>query len=106
MMKDIPYNINIMDERGIIIGSGERERIGTVHQGAYTQKIKKEAAQYHIDLTSTVYVRHLPAGPAHLAKLSNLFIQYPSFHMEEDSYLILIHCFRVISRVFTSLAAR
>lgn len=34
MMKDIPYNINIMNERGIIIGSGESERIGTIHQGA------------------------------------------------------------------------
>ncbi|QYK70111.1 sugar diacid recognition domain-containing protein [Paenibacillus sp. S02] len=183
MMKDIPYNINIMNERGIIIGSGESERIGTIHQGAvqaletgkmievwqdghyekkgtnepivihhelvgvigisgnpdevrpfcnivkttvsllieqrislehlaheanrkksvlemllnhqgaYTQKIKKEAAQYHIDLllkTSAVYVKYLPADPAHLAELSNIFMQHPSFRMEEDCYLILI----------------
>ncbi|ADO59291.1 MULTISPECIES: sugar diacid recognition domain-containing protein [Paenibacillus] len=183
MMKDIPYNINIMNERGIIIGSGESERIGTIHQGAvqaletekmievwqdghyekkgtnepivihhelvgvigisgnpdevrpfcnivkttvsllieqrislehlaheanrkksvlemllnhqgaYTQKIKKEAAQYHIDLllkTSAVYVKHLPSDPAHLAELSNILMQHPSFRMEEDSYLILI----------------
>lgn len=34
MMKDIPYNINIMDKRGIIIGSGNKERIGTLHHGA------------------------------------------------------------------------
>lgn len=34
MMKDIPYNINIMDEQGIIIGSGQTERIGIVHAGA------------------------------------------------------------------------
>lgn len=34
MMMDIPYNINIMNEKGIIIGSGTRERVGTVHQGA------------------------------------------------------------------------
>ncbi|SDT23981.1 carbohydrate diacid regulator [Paenibacillaceae bacterium GAS479] len=34
MMKDIPYNINIMNERGIIIGSGNATRIGTVHKGA------------------------------------------------------------------------
>ncbi|CAI6080200.1 Carbohydrate diacid regulator [Paenibacillus sp. JJ-100] len=34
MMQDIPYNINIMNEQGIIIGSGQRERVGTVHQGA------------------------------------------------------------------------
>lgn len=34
MMADIPYNINIMNEQGIIIGSGERQRVGTIHQGA------------------------------------------------------------------------
>lgn len=34
MMQDIPYNINIMNEHGVIIGSGIKERIGTVHQGA------------------------------------------------------------------------
>ncbi|MBW4081541.1 sugar diacid recognition domain-containing protein [Paenibacillus sp. S150] len=34
MMTDIPYNINIMNADGIIIGSGRRERVGTVHQGA------------------------------------------------------------------------
>lgn len=34
MMTDIPYNINIMNHEGIIIGSGTRERVGTVHQGA------------------------------------------------------------------------
>lgn len=34
MMQDIPYNINIMNEHGIIIGSGQKERVGTVHQGA------------------------------------------------------------------------
>lgn len=34
MMKDIPFNINIMDKTGVIIGSGNKERIGTVHQGA------------------------------------------------------------------------
>lgn len=34
MMKDIPYNINIMDQTGIIIGSGNKERVGTLHHGA------------------------------------------------------------------------
>lgn len=34
MMQDIPYNINIMNGEGIIVGSGTRERVGTVHQGA------------------------------------------------------------------------
>ncbi|GFN33991.1 CdaR family transcriptional regulator [Paenibacillus xylaniclasticus] len=34
MMKDIPYNINIMNHSGVIIGSGDPSRIGTTHQGA------------------------------------------------------------------------
>lgn len=34
MMEDIPYNINIMNEQGVIVGSGKRERVGTVHPGA------------------------------------------------------------------------
>ncbi|MBP3040481.1 helix-turn-helix domain-containing protein [Bacillaceae bacterium Marseille-Q3522] len=34
MMKDIPYNINIMNEHGVIIGSGNKKRVGTVHDGA------------------------------------------------------------------------
>lgn len=34
MMKDIPYTINIMDKTGAIIGSGNKERIGTLHHGA------------------------------------------------------------------------
>ncbi|WNS44183.1 sugar diacid recognition domain-containing protein [Paenibacillus sp. MMS20-IR301] len=34
MMMDIPYNINIMNDQGIIIGSGKKERVGTVHKAA------------------------------------------------------------------------
>jgi carbohydrate diacid regulator len=34
MMQDIPYSINIMDEKGIIIGSGNKSRVGTLHKGA------------------------------------------------------------------------
>ncbi|MEO3946411.1 sugar diacid recognition domain-containing protein [Gorillibacterium sp. CAU 1737] len=34
MMKVIPFNINVMDERGVIIGSGDSGRIGTLHRGA------------------------------------------------------------------------
>ena len=36
VMMVIPYNVNIMDEVGMIIGSGNAERIGTYHQGAIT----------------------------------------------------------------------
>ncbi|MEH7075918.1 CdaR family transcriptional regulator [Neobacillus drentensis] len=34
VMKVIPYNVNIMDEVGLIIGSGDPNRIGTYHHGA------------------------------------------------------------------------
>ncbi|MFP7298448.1 CdaR family transcriptional regulator [Neobacillus niacini] len=34
VMMVIPYNVNIMDETGMIIGSGDADRMGTYHQGA------------------------------------------------------------------------
>jgi len=34
LMADIPYNINIMNERGYIIASGKNHRIGQRHRGA------------------------------------------------------------------------
>jgi carbohydrate diacid regulator len=34
VMKVIPYNVNIMNEVGLIIGSGDPARIGSYHQGA------------------------------------------------------------------------
>ena len=33
-MKIIPFNVNVMDYRGIILGSGKPARIGTLHAGA------------------------------------------------------------------------
>lgn len=34
MMKQIPYNINMMNEDGVIIASGDKSRIGQAHLGA------------------------------------------------------------------------
>lgn len=34
MMDIIPYNVNIMDKSGVIIGSGDESRIGQIHLGA------------------------------------------------------------------------
>ncbi len=34
IMQEIPYNVNIMNEKGVIIGSGQKERIGALHNGA------------------------------------------------------------------------
>lgn len=33
-MNVVNYNINIMNENGVIIASGDKERIGTIHEGA------------------------------------------------------------------------
>ena len=33
-MAILPYNVNVMDSQGLILGSGERERINTRHEGA------------------------------------------------------------------------
>lgn len=42
IMKVIPYNVNIMDENGMIIGSGDPTRINTFHEGAYEAINKRE----------------------------------------------------------------
>lgn len=34
-MRIIPFNVNVMDGRGIILGSGETSRIGELHSGAF-----------------------------------------------------------------------
>ncbi|ASA23330.1 CdaR family transcriptional regulator [Paenibacillus donghaensis] len=49
MMKDIPYNINIMDQTGIIIGSGNQERIGTLHHGAVKAIKQKKIVEINND---------------------------------------------------------
>lgn len=42
MMKVVPYNINIMNEKGVIIGSGDSSRIGNMHEGA-VEAIRKKS---------------------------------------------------------------
>ncbi|MEH7502010.1 sugar diacid recognition domain-containing protein [Neobacillus drentensis] len=49
MMKDIPYNINIMDKTGVIIGSGNKERIGTLHHGAMAAIKQKKIVEIKKD---------------------------------------------------------
>lgn len=44
-MKIIPYNINVMDARGIIIASGTPERVGTLHAGAQQALARGEAVE-------------------------------------------------------------
>lgn len=42
MMSVVPYNINVMNEEGVIIGSGDSSRIGNIHGGA-VEAIRKKA---------------------------------------------------------------
>lgn len=49
MMKDIPYNINIMDRTGKIIGSGNKGRIGTLHHGALKAIKQRKIVEIHKD---------------------------------------------------------
>ncbi|MBU3128222.1 helix-turn-helix domain-containing protein [Clostridium tagluense] len=41
MMNVIPYNVNIMNEKGIIIGSGDKNRLYKLHEGAMEAIAKK-----------------------------------------------------------------
>lgn len=48
MMSVVSYNINVMDENGIIIGSGDVNRIGTVHEAARKAIYDKHISEtYH-----------------------------------------------------------
>lgn len=50
MMDVIPYNVNIMNHQGIIIGSGDSNRIGMLHNGALEAlKVKKVIEIYKDD---------------------------------------------------------
>lgn len=46
-MQVVNYNINIMNEQGVIIASGDKERIGTIHEGAIIAIQRK--AEFSID---------------------------------------------------------
>ncbi|KOA21437.1 carbohydrate diacid regulator [Clostridium homopropionicum DSM 5847] len=47
MMNVIPYNVNIMNNEGIIIGSGDKNRIGQLHQGAVKAIIEDRLIAIH-----------------------------------------------------------
>ncbi len=52
MMNVVPYNINVMDENGVIIGSGDIRRIGTIHEGAVKAINKKHIIEIYEESTS------------------------------------------------------
>lgn len=45
MMKAIPYNIDVMDERGVVIGSGQIKKLGNFHQGGLDAIEKKRMVE-------------------------------------------------------------
>lgn len=53
MIDIINYNVNIMDKDAIIIASGDRDRIGTLHQGAKEALGEKECIEVYEDKTGT-----------------------------------------------------
>ncbi|WP_054200546.1 sugar diacid recognition domain-containing protein [Clostridium baratii] len=50
MMEVIPYNVNIMNEKGVIIGSGDKNRIGNIHKGAVETLEKKCVTEVYKDV--------------------------------------------------------
>lgn len=59
-MKIIPFNVNVMDARGIIIGSGNPERIGNLHPGAQLALAKQDTVE--IDSVATSNLPGAKAG--------------------------------------------
>ena len=53
MMSVVPYNINVMNENGIIVGSGDLSRIGDIHEGA-VEAIRKKSLNVIYDESESV----------------------------------------------------
>src|SRR5690625_3366372 len=48
-MRILTYNINVMDESGVIIGSGDQSRIGEMHEGATNVIAQKRRVDIAVD---------------------------------------------------------
>ncbi|PYZ92318.1 transcriptional regulator [Salipaludibacillus keqinensis] len=48
-MEILNYNINVMDNNGVIIGSGDKHRIGTIHEVAKQIQIKRDSIEISIE---------------------------------------------------------
>lgn len=59
-MKIIPFNVNVMDARGIIIGSGNPDRVGSLHPGAQLALAKQDTVE--IDSVATPNLPGAKAG--------------------------------------------
>ena len=59
-MTILPYNVNVMDNQGLILGSGERERINTRHEGA--QLVLANGRVVEIDEHTAVHLKGVQPG--------------------------------------------
>ena len=59
-MAILPYNVNVMDNQGLILGSGERERINTRHEGA--QLVLANGRVVEIDEHTAVHLKGVQPG--------------------------------------------
>jgi carbohydrate diacid regulator len=66
-MNVVNYNINIMNENGIIIASGNKDRIGTVHEGAIIALQRK--SEFNVDKEQTQKLNGVHPG-------TNLVIEF------------------------------
>ncbi|WP_227793459.1 PucR family transcriptional regulator [Paenibacillus guangzhouensis] len=72
------------------------------HHGVYTQKLRKEAAVYQIDLhlkTTILYIKDMDLEH----EKSKLMLLYPTFLIEEGTYILLIQNQTNIDQVVQSL---
>ncbi|WP_434674105.1 sugar diacid recognition domain-containing protein [Pseudomonas sp. R1-15] len=59
-MAILPYNVNVMDNQGLILASGERERINTRHEGA--QLVLANGRVVEIDEHTAVHLKGVQPG--------------------------------------------
>ncbi|MGY2167085.1 sugar diacid recognition domain-containing protein [Pseudomonas gingeri] len=59
-MAILPYNVNVMDSQGLILGSGEKERVNTRHEGA--QLVLANGRVVEIDVQTAKHLKGVQPG--------------------------------------------
>ncbi|WP_095056050.1 MULTISPECIES: sugar diacid recognition domain-containing protein [unclassified Pseudomonas] len=59
-MAILPYNVNVMDNQGLILGSGEPERVNTRHEGA--QLVLANGRVVEIDAQTAIHLKGVQPG--------------------------------------------
>ncbi|MEZ1314694.1 sugar diacid recognition domain-containing protein [Pseudomonas fluorescens] len=59
-MAILPYNVNVMDSQGLILGSGEPERVNTRHEGA--QLVLANERVVEIDVQTAMHLKGVQPG--------------------------------------------